>query len=112
MAVLIPNITIVIQFLGSLAAVFIFVMPGFALLELTLSNYDLEGQGQSSPFSRKFLMVVAIIFNAIGVFIFGVVFTQAVEVNFIEGYNHGNKFNNGGGGMSFNVTGDSKLICI
>ncbi|KAJ1523832.1 hypothetical protein ONE63_010390 [Megalurothrips usitatus] len=69
-----PDIGIVIDVLGSLAAVFIFVFPGICLLQSTL---------RSDPGlylnKHRFLVLAAFAFIVVGTFIFGVVLTQAIE---------------------------------
>ena len=76
LAVLIPNIGDVIRMLGSLAAVFIFLLPGLGLFQLVQrsdpSLYRLKA---------KVNTVLAFVFVGIGAFLFGVVFTQGIQAN-------------------------------
>ncbi|XP_022238390.1 putative sodium-coupled neutral amino acid transporter 7 [Limulus polyphemus] len=73
LALVIPNIGILIEFVGSLAAIFIFVFPGLCLLKVTLKkNPDLAG------FKDKFLVLWSTFFLTIGTFIFFLVLTQAL----------------------------------
>ncbi|KAK3927420.1 Putative sodium-coupled neutral amino acid transporter 7 [Frankliniella fusca] len=73
-AVVSPDIGVVIDVLGSLAAVFIFVFPGLCLLQSTL---------RSDPGiylnKHRFLILAAFAFIVVGTFMFGVVLTQAIE---------------------------------
>ncbi|CAG0893255.1 unnamed protein product [Darwinula stevensoni] len=73
LAVLIPNITDIIDFLGSLAAVFIFILPGLFLLHMTLNGNDHPG-----TFSW-WKIILASVSITLGTFLFGLVFVQAVE---------------------------------
>lgn len=75
LALFIPDIGLVIEYLGSLAAVFIFIFPGFCLLELTLwrDTYFY------SSFS-KILIIVGGLFITTGFFIFGLVITQSLQL--------------------------------
>ncbi|XP_040573260.1 sodium-coupled neutral amino acid transporter 7 isoform X2 [Lepeophtheirus salmonis] len=73
-ALLIPDIDLVIKALGSLASIFIFVFPGICLFKYTLRV--------DPSFVRKktiAILLISIIFQVIGFFIFGVVLTQAVR---------------------------------
>lgn len=76
LAVLIPDIGQVIQILGSLAAVFIFVFPGICLLQVTLRQ-------DPSMIRRKNLVscLFACIIIVVGVFLFGLVLTQAIRID-------------------------------
>ncbi len=82
-ALLVPNIGAVIQQLGCLAAVFIFILPGSALLSISLETVDAQEQEQSHSRRQKcrtwFGVTAAGAFVALGAFIFGVVFTQGIE---------------------------------
>ncbi|XP_071746788.1 sodium-coupled neutral amino acid transporter 7 isoform X4 [Lepeophtheirus salmonis] len=71
---LVSNIDLVIKALGSLASIFIFVFPGICLFKYTLRV--------DPSFVRKktiAILLISIIFQVIGFFIFGVVLTQAVR---------------------------------
>eukprot|EP00096_Caligus_rogercresseyi_P007554 TRINITY_DN25466_c0_g1_i1.p1 TRINITY_DN25466_c0_g1~~TRINITY_DN25466_c0_g1_i1.p1 ORF type:complete len:517 (+),score=104.59 TRINITY_DN25466_c0_g1_i1:51-1601(+) len=73
-ALFIPDIDLVIKTLGSLAAVFIFVFPGICLFKYALRT--------DPSFLRKKtigVLILSIIFQVLGFFIFGVVLTQAVR---------------------------------
>ncbi|XP_046636826.1 putative sodium-coupled neutral amino acid transporter 7 isoform X2 [Daphnia pulicaria] len=76
LAVLIPDIGQVIQILGSLAAVFIFVFPGICLLQVTLRQ-------DPSMIRRKNLVscLFACAIIVVGVFLFGLVLTQAIRID-------------------------------
>ncbi|XP_022238391.1 putative sodium-coupled neutral amino acid transporter 7 [Limulus polyphemus] len=73
LAVVTPNIGVVIQLLGSLAAVFIFVFPGLCLLQETLRK-----DPSIILLKDKFLVFVSGVFLAIGMGIFGLVLTQSI----------------------------------
>jgi len=96
MAVKIPNIGEIIDILGSLAAIFIFIFPGVCLLQSTL---------MSDPglvnLTAKLRILLAVAFLLLGSFLFGVVITQGWKV-VLYNYISGDKM--GGGGSS--------LLCI
>ena len=74
LALSISNIGSVIKMLGSLAAVFIFIFPGLCMLKCIM-KYD-------PSFLRKrswAIIVASFVFMAIGGFIFGIVFVQAIQ---------------------------------
>lgn len=73
LAIISPDIGSVINILGSLAAVFIFVFPGLCLMQSTLHK-----DPHIILNKDKFAVLVAILFILLGMFIFGVVFVQAV----------------------------------
>merc|ERR1719189_1984579 len=75
-AIEVPDIGIVINLLGSLAAVFIFVFPGVCLWQTTL-NQDPDLTSKKSIG----LLLFAAFFLVIGAFIFGCVLTQAIMFN-------------------------------
>ncbi|XP_076337055.1 sodium-coupled neutral amino acid transporter 7-like [Tachypleus tridentatus] len=75
-ALLIPNIGVVIEFVGSLAAVFIFIFPGLCLLKVTLKK-----DPGLFYFKNKFLVVWSVFFLAIGTCIFFLVLIQALIKN-------------------------------
>jgi len=77
LAIEIPNITEVINILGSLAAIFIFVFPGVCLLQSTL----MRDPGLVRAMS-VFRVVFAVAFLLLGSFIFGVVLTQGLMKDF------------------------------
>ncbi|GAB1597389.1 putative sodium-coupled neutral amino acid transporter 7 [Argonauta hians] len=78
LAVLIPNIGVVIAFLGTLAAVFIFVFPGMCIFQLGLQMND------KPVWKARLAIGCGILFLFLGAFIFGVTFTQAVIKNISE----------------------------
>ena len=71
LAIEIPNIGVVIDLLGCLAAVFIFIFPGICLWQTTLTKDPALGSLKS-----KALLLFAGFFLTIGAFLFGVVLTQ------------------------------------
>jgi len=75
-AIEIPNIGAVINMLGSLAAIFIFVFPGVCLLQVTLMRDPSLVRRKS-----KFNIFFAICFLVLGAFLFGVVLTKALIFN-------------------------------
>ena len=72
-AIEIPNIGVVIDLLGCLAAVFIFIFPGVCLWQTTLTTDPEVGYLKS-----KVLLLFAGFFLTIGAFLFGVVLTQVI----------------------------------
>ena len=76
MAIEIPNIGAVINMLGSLAAIFIFVFPGVCLLQTTLMQDPTVSNNRS-----KLSISIAVILLLLGAFLFGCVWTQAVIFN-------------------------------
>ncbi|XP_059158332.1 sodium-coupled neutral amino acid transporter 7-like [Physella acuta] len=75
LSIFIPNIGVVIQILGALAAVFIFVFPGLCLFKVTQTKIDFE---EKQPTQIYVLRAMAIVFLIVGVFIFGLTLSQAV----------------------------------
>ncbi|KAJ8674035.1 hypothetical protein QAD02_005297 [Eretmocerus hayati] len=73
-AILVPDISPVISIMGSLSAAFIFLFPGICLLQSTL---------QKDPHlylnKDRFLIFLAIFITALGAFVCGVVFVEAIE---------------------------------
>lgn len=76
LAAVIPNIGVVIQYLGSLAAVFIFIFPGLCLLQLALKKDEMIILRKT-----KILIAVSGAFLFLGALIFGLVFTQSLIEN-------------------------------
>ena len=76
LAVLIPNIGEVIKILGSLAAIFIFVIPGFGLF-----TYVNRSDPSTYLLKSKMFLLSSILFMTLGAFFFGVVITQAIRYN-------------------------------
>ncbi|KAK7069878.1 hypothetical protein SK128_017078 [Halocaridina rubra] len=72
MAVLTPNINVVVEVLGSLAAFFIFVFPGMCLLQLTLVGGELHSSTRSR--GDVVLCFVAALYMIVGMFAFGLAF--------------------------------------
>lgn len=73
LALFIPNIGIVIQLLGCLAAAFIFLFPGICLLHVGLTRLETKRTVKSN-----FIVFVAGFFIVFGAFMFGIVLVQAV----------------------------------
>jgi len=80
MAIEIPNIGAVINMLGSLAAVFIFVFPGLCLLQTTLTSYP-----GLTTITARLRFLLASLFLVLGAFLFGCVLTQGVIFNITGG---------------------------
>ncbi|XP_067001609.2 sodium-coupled neutral amino acid transporter 7 [Anabrus simplex] len=74
LAIVSPDIGVVIDILGSLAAIFIFVFPGICLLQSTLHKdpYLLLNKD-------RFAIFASFLFILVGTFIFGVVLVQGSE---------------------------------
>jgi len=75
-AIEVPDIGIVINLLGSLAAVFIFIFPGVCLWQTTLSQNP-----ELATTKSRSLLLFAGFFLVLGAFLFGCVLTQAVMSN-------------------------------
>ena len=75
-AIVVPNIGTAISFLGCLAAVFIFTIPGLILMALNLRS---DSSLVRTDKYNVALLVLSGVFNVIGAFIFGVVLTQDVQ---------------------------------
>lgn len=73
-AILVPDISPVINLLGSLSAIFIFVLPGVCLFQNVLLNDPLLWLNKD-----RLLIVFAILLTALGAFACGVVFTEALQ---------------------------------
>jgi len=80
LAVEIPNIGTVINMLGSLAAVFIFVFPGVCLLQVSLFK-----DPSLVNTKTRLKVLLSFLFLMIGAFLFGVVLTQALIFNSSKG---------------------------
>ncbi|XP_013408713.1 putative sodium-coupled neutral amino acid transporter 7 isoform X2 [Lingula anatina] len=74
LAVVTPNIAVVIDLLGGLAAVFIFTFPGLCLLQVVLTRQRTE----KNKHSQRALFIMAVMYLIIGMFIFGVTFSQSI----------------------------------
>lgn len=73
-AVLVPDISPVINFLGALSAAFMFIFPGICLFQSTLLK-----DSELHLNKDRLLIFFAIFITALGVFISGVVLTEATE---------------------------------
>lgn len=73
-AVLVPDITPVINLMGSLSAAFIFLFPGVCLLQNTLLK-----DPHLCLNKDKFLIIFAAFMLALGAFVCGVVFVEAID---------------------------------
>ena len=88
LAIEIPDISAVINMLGSLAAVFIFVFPGICLLQTALTRWMSSRFWKSKNFissdpglvtrGSKVRIAGAFAFLLLGAFLFGVVLTQVI----------------------------------
>lgn len=74
LAVVCPDIGVVIDALGSLAAVFIFIFPGVCLLQNSLRRDPLM-----MTIKVRWYIAGAVLFISVGAFILGVVVVQTVE---------------------------------
>jgi sodium-coupled neutral amino acid transporter 7/8 len=73
-AILVPDISPVINLLGTLSAMFIFVLPGICLLQsILLRDPELHLN------KDRLLIAFAIFLTALGAFVCGVVFMEALE---------------------------------
>ena len=84
-ALFIPNITIVIHYLGALAATFMFIFPGMCLLLMILNSDNLIESINSDAIYRrrpKLLLSIAIFYILVGTFIIGLVVTQSLQKDF------------------------------
>ncbi|GIY39326.1 sodium-coupled neutral amino acid transporter 7 [Caerostris extrusa] len=73
LAVLAPNIGVVIELLGCLASVNIFIFPGLCLIALAIREDEYLDQWKSR--AKVFVACLMILF---GTFVFGVVFTKVI----------------------------------
>lgn len=73
-AILVPDISPVINLLGSLSAMFIFILPGICLLQsVYLKDPELYLN------KNRLLIIFAIFLTALGAFVCGVVFMEALQ---------------------------------
>ncbi|XP_076244781.1 sodium-coupled neutral amino acid transporter 7 [Calliopsis andreniformis] len=73
-AILVPDISPVINLLGALSATFIFIFPGICLFQsILLKDSELYLN------KDRLLIVLAIFITALGAFMFGVIFVEALE---------------------------------
>ncbi|KAH9362050.1 hypothetical protein HPB48_014989 [Haemaphysalis longicornis] len=73
LACLVPNISIVIRIIGSLAATFIFVFPGLCLLFVTVKLDAMYSFART-----KWRLTTAVLCVALGMFVFGQVLTMSL----------------------------------
>lgn len=73
-AVVISDISPVINLMGTLSATFIFIFPGICLLQSVLVR-----DPAIHSYKSRFLIVVAVVMTALGGFVCGLVFVQALE---------------------------------
>lgn len=73
-AILVPDITPVINLLGSLSAAFIFLFPGICLLQSTLKR-----DPQLFMNKNRVMIFLSIIITALGAFVCGIVFVEALQ---------------------------------
>ncbi|XP_054717183.1 sodium-coupled neutral amino acid transporter 7-like isoform X2 [Uloborus diversus] len=78
LAILTPNIGVVIELLGCLASVNIFIFPGICLIALTFREDE-----YADRFRSKVMYGVASAMIAFGFFVFGVVFSKVIMVDFL-----------------------------
>ncbi|XP_059148065.1 sodium-coupled neutral amino acid transporter 7-like [Physella acuta] len=75
LSVFVPNIGMVIEIIGAFAGTFIFIFPGLCLLKTVQDRLE-SGEKQAKVI--HVLRGVAIIFIAVGVFIFGLTLSKAI----------------------------------
>lgn len=73
-AILVPDITPFINLLGALSATFIFIFPGICLFQSTLLK-----DSELHLNKDQLLIILAIFITALGAFVFGVIFVEALE---------------------------------
>jgi sodium-coupled neutral amino acid transporter 7/8 len=87
-ALFIPNITVVIHYLGALAATFMFIFPGLCLVLMILNDTEnlIESINSTAIYRRrpKLLLFIAIFYILIGTFIIGLVITQSLQKDFLN----------------------------
>ncbi|KAI0211937.1 putative sodium-coupled neutral amino acid transporter 7 [Lamellibrachia satsuma] len=79
LAIIVPNIGIVISLLGGFAGLFIFTFPGLCLLQMLLQGYIDQCE---QPRRYYTLYAMAVGYLIIGAFIFGLVTTQSLLMDF------------------------------
>ncbi|XP_050409345.1 sodium-coupled neutral amino acid transporter 7-like [Patella vulgata] len=87
LAMFIPNIGVVIQFLGALSALLIFLFPGMCLMKSMLDQQDAVPKFKPNSNRIKFLIFFACVFLTLGAFIFGLILCQAIQKDL-----HGTKY--------------------
>lgn len=73
-AITVPDITVAIDVLGTLAVAFIFILPGLCLINATLAK-----DPYLTAFKNQLLCLLGSIYIASGTFMFGLTFTQALS---------------------------------
>ncbi|XP_050409961.2 sodium-coupled neutral amino acid transporter 7 [Patella vulgata] len=79
LAIFIPNIGVVIEFLGALSALLIFLFPGMCLMKSMLDKKDKGPEVNPNSNRTTFLIFVGCAFITLGVFIFGLTLCQAIQ---------------------------------
>ncbi|XP_050409346.2 sodium-coupled neutral amino acid transporter 7-like [Patella vulgata] len=79
LAIFIPNIGVVIEFLGACSALLIFIFPGMCLMKSMLDKQDKGPEFQTNSNRIKFLIFVGCAFITLGAFIFGLIVSQAIQ---------------------------------
>lgn len=83
-AIFVPNITVVINYLGALAGTFMFIFPGLCLmfyaLERNQTMSTLVDQNDQKKFRRTttLLIIISVFYVTFGSFIMGLVITQSL----------------------------------
>lgn len=93
-ALFIPNISVVIHYLGALAGTFMFIFPGLCLLFLSLDkdlmkphdsnsiNTAISNANSGESKTSKWLMCLAVFYITFGTFVIGLVVTQSLLADF------------------------------
>ena len=79
MAIFVPDIGVAIDFLGTFAVSFIFVIPGVSLISITVRK-----DPSICLVKDKLFCLIGSIYILIGVFLFGLTLAQAVMKDFIN----------------------------
>ncbi|XP_059158754.1 sodium-coupled neutral amino acid transporter 7-like [Physella acuta] len=83
LSIFIPNIGVIIQILGAVIALLIFVFPGLCLLKTIQNRVEL---GEEQPTKVRVLKGIGIAFAVLGVLIFGLTLSQTIMKD-IQGVN-------------------------
>lgn len=91
-AIFVPNITIVINYLGALAGAFMFLFPGLCLMFYALeriqgsNDVSIENLEDENKFNRtnNLLLVISVFYVTFGSFIMGLVVTQSLMIDFFK----------------------------
>lgn len=75
LAIVVPDIGAVIRLIGTLAIVFIFIVPGVCLISVS----NLIPSPEITSFRYYLLNLIGSLYTLIGAFIFGVSLTQSIE---------------------------------